>query len=1215
MVRKLLIGVVAALVLVGAALFVIPSFIDWGQYKGRVSDAAEEALGRRLDIGGALSLSLLPLPTLVAEDVRLANLPGGTAAHMAEIAEVRVRISLPALFGGALQVESVRLVSPVLILERLPSGQGNWRFEPPPPATNGRPGGAVSAPLPPTETAAGATGDAAPSDDGSAAPPLDLRLDSVEVVDGRVIYRDPAAGLEEELTGIDAELSAQSLRGPFRGTGRLRGHGLPITFEGVLGGLGGDRAAPVSLTLDALDGAATVRFSGLVTSESSRALRGEVEVAAPRLPAILTALGLAPPPPALLTLPIALEGRVEARADEAAVDNLSLRLGDAEARGTVAVAYGRPVPRITADLSMSSIDLATWVAAGDGTADGPAGPVLPAPPDPAAGDPATATATAASDGPPPPPPTAAAAFALPRGIEVAVDLRAEAVAWREGVIRQAHMAAELADGEVTIHELTAQGPGSSSLAVFGFVGDGAADQAATGAAGGTASGPQLDLTVEARSDNLRAALGWLGVDVAAVPGGRLTQFEAKARVAGSPREIQVRTLDARIDTTTLRGAATIVTGGRPAIGLTLRAGSLNLDAYLPAPPPTPGPVLVTGAASGAAPGNGDRGAVSPADEGTPEATAATAPTGAAGLPIDGSFRIDVDTLTWRGVPLRRAHAEGSLVDGRLEIRDTGIGDALGASVSLNGAVDGLGETPRLNGLAYVLAIPEPSRLARAFALDLPVPAESLGAVTGRGTLDGPLDALTVDTRTAAAGGTLTAKGMVGGLTGAAPVPAFDLAVALDHPEARRLVALAGPDYRPVGPLGALSLTARASGKAGLLALSDLALTVGDETLRGEAAIDASATRPALQATLSTDRLTLTRFLSAERQALLDDGRGWPATAEPGHQLAAASARWSEAPLDLAALRAVDLEATLKAGALIFRSYTLGDADLAATLKGGVLDVPRLTGSLFGGALKASGRLDATSDAAAAKGTLAVDGARLAEILAAVQAGTGATGTATLTAEATASGGSEAALIASLAGTGAATVSGLTVTKDAGGRGGAAAVLGPVLALNQMAAFGQAATGAAALDSRFTIDQGVVRFDTLSVKSNLYQAALAGTVDLPLWTVDIGGEAKMSQNLLTGLLGKRLKLPETVPISVTGSLEAPKVSLRTGQAAASGDGTAAAGTAATSASEASEETVPHLLDQLLGGQTESGAETAPTSGSQGTPREQLLRGLLRQLQKQ
>ncbi len=123
--RGVLAVLIAGLCLLLAAAFVV-GHLDASPLKPRIEAAFERATGHRLRIGGNLRLSLLPSPGFVADDVRVANLPGGTRPDMLVAREVSARLDLLGLLGGHLHVQSVLLDSADVLLETV-DGEPNWR--------------------------------------------------------------------------------------------------------------------------------------------------------------------------------------------------------------------------------------------------------------------------------------------------------------------------------------------------------------------------------------------------------------------------------------------------------------------------------------------------------------------------------------------------------------------------------------------------------------------------------------------------------------------------------------------------------------------------------------------------------------------------------------------------------------------------------------------------------------------------------------------------------------------------------------------------------------------------------------------------------------------------------------------------------------------------------------------------------------------------------
>ncbi|KJS37671.1 MAG: hypothetical protein VR70_11905, partial [Rhodospirillaceae bacterium BRH_c57] len=694
---------------------------------------------------------------------------------------------------------------------------------------------------------------------------------------------------------------------------------------------------------------------------------------------------------------------------------------------------------------------------------------------------------------------------------------------------------------------------------------------------------------------------------------------AAAEVSGTTAEVSVRNLDATIDTTSLRGAATVRPGGpvqRLAVGATVRVGSLNLDAYMPAggasapetAPATPAPNLATVTASS-----------------KPEPLLA-------GLgflnDFDANVRADVETLTVRDVPMHDVRLDLALLRGALTFKDSGIGQILGASGQLSGGLSGFGGEAKFQDLTYAVRIPNAERLARAFAVSLPVPADKLGQVALDGTLNGTVNALQIDTDSRLAGAAIAARGTLNDLRGALST---DLALQLAHPDTARLLAVVAPDVRLTGPLGALSLTGQVKANAGAISLSGMALGVGPTRLEGTVSTDMAASpRPQVTATLRANTLPIDRFLPVEQQAWLAPviaplrAMIVPAAYVPGRPDVArpvftpvqnrrqtTPGPWSTEPLDLSALGLIDATLTLDAESLSWQDVTMRQARIAAVLKDAALSVGQLQGTVFGGSLNGTASLVARAPAPTM--TLALEGTAM-QVGQALNAFTGrasADGVAAFTTTLNGSGGSTLALAESLGGSGSLTIDRLNVAPGEAGAGGGQALLGPVAALNQLAALGAGRDSLATLAGTYGVEKGVVTFQSLKLDSALYNGQFQGIVNLPRWTVDVQGQARLAPNLLTSLLGSRVNLPEVIPIAVTGSLADPKVRVQTGRAApapAEGSGEQAPAPTTT------EGAVRQLLDQVIKPRDQTAPEQQPDQPQQTPKPEDILRGILQGLPK-
>ena len=144
--KKILAAIGALLVVLVAALLIIPSLIDWNGYKAQISQAVRDATGRELDLAGDLSMSLIPSPSLTAADVSLGNVAGAQDADMVSIGEVRVSVALMPLLTGNVQVTEVSLINPVIAIETFEDGSNNLVFDPDQAARSGPDAGLITTP-------------------------------------------------------------------------------------------------------------------------------------------------------------------------------------------------------------------------------------------------------------------------------------------------------------------------------------------------------------------------------------------------------------------------------------------------------------------------------------------------------------------------------------------------------------------------------------------------------------------------------------------------------------------------------------------------------------------------------------------------------------------------------------------------------------------------------------------------------------------------------------------------------------------------------------------------------------------------------------------------------------------------------------------------------------------------------------------------------------
>lgn len=1074
--RKLALLLLVLLVLAIGTALVAPSFMDWNAWRDDVAARIEAATGRAVDIGGDLSVRVLPRPTLSVEGVRLANIRGGSTEHMVRVSAIRASLAWAPLLRGQVRVTSVRIIDPVILLERLPDGRANWVFGTPDTGVNGRSGGSVAMPVPsrPGPGTSPSPTPAAGLDDGAG---MTVALDNVHARNGRLVIRDARRAFEARLTIATLDLSAESLRGPFRISGDVAAGpppATPVVFDALVGGVAPDRPTPVDLQLLMPDSGATATLSGALSGVLSSvrgdpsgplpALRGDLSLGGPDLAAIAADLGPAvaalPWMTALPARPVSLSAEVTADPAGLALSDLRIDLDGAEARGHVRITVEDHRPDVTADLRLRALDLDAWLT-------DTAPPRASNPADPARGD--------AID---------TAVLIPPTTLSGRLSLTAEAMTWRGEVIRQARVDAALADGRLTIETAQANLPGASTVTA----------RASLAAENGQ---PEFEGHVMARAGNLREALAWAGLPADQLPPDRLRGFSLDVDVAGTPGQVRLANLDLTLDTTRATGAVVLRGGARLGIGANLHIESLNLDAYLPASParpPEPAPM-----AGGSVP---------------------ALPTWLAVLnDVDANARIRVDTLTVDGLPLRDITLAGSLLGGRLTLREARIGALADARVTVSGGLSGLGRQPRVHGLTVAVEIADPTRTARLLRLDPPSALRDLGPVTQTLLLDGSAEALEITGALRLRGGSLDVNGVLRDIL--SPRPSYDVSVDLRHPNAMTLAGAPRGTDEAAESTGAapplpLRLQARLGGEGSALTLAPLNLRVGDSRVDGAATLGLEGPRPHLTAALTGDRVAMP--LPPPPLALPD---------------------WLDADLRLSA-NILTLDGM----------PPLTDATLAARWVAETITLDRLDARLAGGTVEASGAVTALTAATGPSWSWRLearnmDVRRLLETTGSTTQSAGAdatdatvTGTATVTLALDGRDTMGPTALAGVTGEATVTVRGLHLTPGGVDGSSLAALLRPVAALDRTAAdlLGDAAPARrpADLDAAVGIEAGLVTLDRLSLRHPLFAGTLSGTLDLAARTVDAEGTLAVPEGPLRAAVGP------SVPVQVFGPLRDPSV---------------------------------------------------------------------------
>ncbi|MDP6427142.1 MAG: AsmA family protein [Rhodospirillales bacterium] len=1166
----ILAGLLVALV---AAALIVPGFLNWNQYRALIASEATAATGRAVEIGGDIRISLIPAPRLMIEDARLANIEGTSSADMATLKRLEVHVALAPLLSGAVRVQSVKLIEPVVRLEILEDGRNNFTFKPdkpgrrarskPPPQISGRrPAGANGAIAPPA-------GDPRTSDPGAGAGEAGfapaISIDNFTIERGRLEFLDAGKGRAETVDNLNGRFAMAALRGPWEASGSAVMRGIPFSFLGSTSAIVQNRTLPFNFDLTVIPGAVRSQFSGALTRlRDAPKVKGKIAVSGKNLDAFLSALAGVPASGGALARPFGIEANIVASEKEADISGIAVRFTETQMSGAMKLKTGKET-EIDISLAANRLNLDAFLRApppvpGKPAARGAIPPPSSAKPVAARRPQARRSSGAKKDA------KAGAALslkALPENLNATVNLSVEAVTYRGQPVRQAKLNYALANREITLNQLSALLPGNTDIAAFGFIAekDGAL---------------QFDGNLDAATSDLRQLLNWLDIDTDGVAGGRLRQFTLGTKLTARADAAHLKNFKLQFDGTTVTGSGSASLAGRPDMVADISVDRINLDSYLPntaarkpAPKPAPtsppraqkpdaGAAVKSGAAKEAASEIKDQGAGALAK-------------------FDARLRARIKTLTYQGLPVRGIGADIALAKGDIRINKLQISDAAGVAANVSGSVSGLvsdmasGATaPELKEFKFNVTGKDLNRFFKLSGLKPPFPVQGFGALKLSGTASGKLDRINLRGKAEAFGGTLSMDGNIRALTGHGNFgPEIDAEFNLRHRDLARLMRNLGLDYRPnKGRIGGLALSGRLSGTPRKLKLAGLKGEAGGIPLKGAIGVDLSGPRPRLDARLNTGDIDIDKYLPAPKSAAGDGDlplrraslapyfrrASWPGLG-PGisdqrrrfiRAQSRISGRWSTDAIDLSGLGIVDGGAVIKSDSLKFGAYRLVNAEANAGLVGGTLNVAKLTGLIFGGEMRLDGSLAGKGREAqlVARYTLAnIDAAAAQRAFGGRQISRGILNSA---GEFGATGRSVAGLISSLRGRGTMALKGIGVASSGSGLSVLSGVGGLLRSINQFAGAlgGKRSQGLADLTGAYTVNKGLVTFNDLSLVSNTVKGSVNGVVDLPAWRIKAEGRLDLAQNLVTQLLLKNTRTNTAIPFSVSGALDAPRVKLQT-----------------------------------------------------------------------
>jgi hypothetical protein len=213
--NNLLVAIAVFFITVVSALFAVPYFVDWNSYRSNFEEEVSRIVRRGVQVDGDVTLHLLPTPYFRLEKVRIADASADLTFFKAE--SLSIKLSIPPMFRGIVEANEIEFQRPVLRLALDAKDAWNW------------------------QSFAQALG-------SGGYMPSNVTLTSLKIADGVLALHGPDGSERARLEGLNGELSAPALEGPYR-------------FRGAFVSGGSEREIRLATAAPEVDGSVRMRAS------------------------------------------------------------------------------------------------------------------------------------------------------------------------------------------------------------------------------------------------------------------------------------------------------------------------------------------------------------------------------------------------------------------------------------------------------------------------------------------------------------------------------------------------------------------------------------------------------------------------------------------------------------------------------------------------------------------------------------------------------------------------------------------------------------------------------------------------------------------------------------------------------------------------------------------------------------------------------------------
>lgn len=509
MFKKILIALFVLVILALGGLSYYISTIDWNLHKNKIAAQIEDITGKKIVIRGKIDLKILPSPYLSAKDIKIYNADDMKKEQpLAQIKEMVTHLSLWPLIKKSLVINKMNLYDAEIVVEFLNNGKTNWHSE------------------------------NAENQDLNLSG-VDIAFDSIALQNATLRIINKALDTDLTFVKLNADITGQSLVGPFRIDGNFVKDNTPAGFALNIGTMLESFSTSLNLVLTHPSSESYARFDGSILSNNSE-IQGNFTIESQKPSTFLNTISGRELLPEKYNYPLASSIELLINPQQIDLSSVIVKYGENTAgAGKILI----PLKSITGEMKkvevsfeMTDIDLM------------PFNLILKE----------YLKKYDAADTP----------FSFPFRRNFIADLTAMRAYFNDEPVRNFKLSADYINDVLKINNLSGLLPGDTDLSVSGNIFE-------------NEKVLSYDLKTQAVSQDFAKLLTWLGIKPKIYAQATYRNARAAFDLSGNLHQIKLMPFSFQLDKSSLTGALGFKRDRRNTLFLSLESENINFDNYLP----------------------------------------------------------------------------------------------------------------------------------------------------------------------------------------------------------------------------------------------------------------------------------------------------------------------------------------------------------------------------------------------------------------------------------------------------------------------------------------------------------------------------------------------------------------------------------------------------------------------------------------------------------